>query len=142
MGLYFVFSSNFISVQDLEGKLHLKLDGLNKKMQTSFNSFESNLMMHTDLIMTEIQSFEQTLGGKLDSIICNIQRFDIYPSLRTLQSILDSYSSSSAVEKRLRLKDSLGTYRTQFQDIFGNHNSLFNTLVDKNISSEGNFEGP
>ena len=96
----------------------MKLDGLSNQMQSSFNSLESNLMMHTTMVMDQIFSFEQTLSGKLDTIICNQQRFDIYPNLRHLQTILDSFSEANAIQKELRLNDTVEIYRSQFEDVW------------------------
>ena len=87
-------------------------------MQNSFNSLEADLMMHTTLLMDQIYSFEDTIIGKLNAIICNQHKFDIYPNLRHLQTILDKYSNSNAIQKELRLKDTVETYRTEFENVF------------------------
>ena len=86
-------------------------------MQVSFNSLEANLMVHTTIIMDQISSFERSLNGKLDTIICNQQRFDIYPNIRKLQAILNSFSSANTIQKELRLNDTAKVYRSQFEDI-------------------------
>ena len=104
-------------VQDLESKLDMKLNGLSNQMQLSFNSLESNLMLHTTMVMDQIFSFEQTLSGKLDTIICNQERFDIYPNLRHLQNGLNAYSRANAIQKELRLNDTVKTYRSKFEDV-------------------------
>ena len=112
-GIIYIFV--FFSVQDLEMKLSTKLDGLSREMQASFNSLESNLMMHTTMVMDQMHSFQQSITGKLNIIICNQQRFDIYPNLRLLQNILDSYSNGNVAQKEMWLNETVQEYRTKFE---------------------------
>ena len=75
-------------------------------------------MLHTTMIMDEINNFEYRLSDKLNAINCNQHKFDIYPNLRKLQTVLDKYSNANVIQKELTLNDTVETYRTEFENVF------------------------